>query len=350
VQGHDPALHAALGDIHKARRNVGERDLAVHEHANRTLLVEARQMGVHGQHVRAREPGGQHAHHGGVAPGELVGRNVSPASRGVADRQDPALIGQALDRALEDLAAHRVIDDVGALAVGRGLDLGHEVGGGVVDGDIGAERQTGLHLVRAAGRGDHPCAQRLGELDGGEARPARGAVHQHSLAQMKPRPPHEAHMGGLVGDGEGGGLHVAHSVRHRIGGALQRTALLGEGAVTGRRHGRHAHDLRADRRRGVGPGRDHLAHEFQARRKRHGGFQGIGAAGLQNVRQGQAAGDHPDVELSRARRREDLFAKLQRGFRLAVANDLPCVHGPSSRTLAVHPQARPRQRSRQPCP
>ena len=51
---------------------------------------------------------------------------------------------------------------------------------------VGTERHAGGALVVAAGGDDHRRAQRLGQLDRGDADAAGAALHQQRLAGLQP--------------------------------------------------------------------------------------------------------------------------------------------------------------------
>jgi hypothetical protein len=151
-------------------------------------------------------------------------------------------------------------------------------------------------------------------------------MHQYDLPGLEPGAADEGHMRRVIADGEGGGLGVAHAGGDGIGGALRRPALVGEGALPRLYQGGDAHDLGPDRRGHIRARRDNLADEFKTWRERHGRLQGIGPAALQHVRQGEAAGDDPDIEIARPERRKSALAELEGDVGFAIPYDLPSPH------------------------
>ncbi len=97
----------------------------------------------------------------------VVRRRVGDPAAGEADHEDPALERDALARPVERVAAHGVVDHVGAAAVGQALHRVDEVVGEVVDHDIGTEVATDLHLLGTARRREHARSGRAPELDRG---------------------------------------------------------------------------------------------------------------------------------------------------------------------------------------
>ena len=93
---------------------------------------------------------------------QVVGRRLGDPAAGEADDDDPALERDALAGLVEDVAADRVVDDVGTVPAGHLLDDRDEVLGRVVDDVVGAELAAHLGLAGAAGRGDHLRAGGLG--------------------------------------------------------------------------------------------------------------------------------------------------------------------------------------------
>ena len=84
------------------------------------------------------------------------------------------------DVARDVVAADHVEDEVGALAAGRLLHRLDEVLVAVVDRPVGAELVAGRALFGACRRWRRPCAEGLGELDGGGADAAGAAVDQEA--------------------------------------------------------------------------------------------------------------------------------------------------------------------------
>ena len=107
----------------------------------------------------------------------------------------------------------------------------------VADRPVGAQRLAQLELLRRAGGGEHPRAERLGELDREAADAARAAVHEQGLVRLQAGD-HE-HVGpdraGHLREGRGAlDVHAGRQRHHLPGG--------------------HGHLL------GVPPGREERAH------------------------------------------------------------------------------------------
>ena len=203
----------------------------------------------------------------------VVRRGVGDPAAGEADDEQPALPGDDPAGGVEGVAADRVVDDVGAPAVGEVL---HGRDQGVADGPvqhdhvIRAEPPGHLGLVRRPDRGDDPGPRREPELHGGRADPARGRVHEQGLPRAQRRAVVQRAPAGLVGHEEPGGLGRRHALRPRVPRAQQR--LLRVAAV-----GHHGRAEQPFPRRGVHPG--HL----QARGERQRRLVLVRAAAVEDV-------------------------------------------------------------------
>src|SRR6185503_9254578 len=108
------------------------------------------------------------------------------------DDEEAAVPGDALERAVGDVAADGIVDDVGAAAAGRLLHGLDPVAARVVDGDVGAGAPGDLELLGPAGRRNDVRAERLPDLHRGDADAAGGGVHEEVLAAQELGPKDEA--------------------------------------------------------------------------------------------------------------------------------------------------------------
>ena len=120
----------------------------------------------------------------------LVHGHLLDVAGGEADDQDAPFPRDALGALVDD--ADGVVHDVDAAPAGG--QAAHDVGPGrvaVVDGVVGAEGARDLELTRRSRRRDDRGAQRLGDLDGGQADAAGRRVHQDDLAGLDVRALHQ---------------------------------------------------------------------------------------------------------------------------------------------------------------
>jgi len=213
----------------------------------------------------------------------VIGGHRLDASRGEPDHDDATFERDAFGRSLEHVTADRIVDDVGAPALGGLLDHVDKVLGVVVDREVGAHMATHLELgVRSCCR-DDTRAGGLRELDRRRPNTARTAVHEEHLtglevsAAVKPKPT------GLVVDEECGGLGERHHVRDLHDVLRLGVRDLGVGAAVQaflRDDGEHAIS-------GLEPAsgwrRLHLAGHFRARHEREVRLDLVGPADLEQV-------------------------------------------------------------------
>ena len=109
---------------------------------------------------------------------QQVGRDLLNGAPGETHRHNTALWRDAAQGLFKHLAAHRVINRIGAPAVG---DLQHLVAEGpvaVVDAMVRAVGLDDSKFFGRSGGGDHSGAEDLADLDRGYANPTRPAVDQ----------------------------------------------------------------------------------------------------------------------------------------------------------------------------
>src|SRR5262249_15135240 len=123
---------------------------------------------------------------GRTGVGETLEHDAAKIDRGLPAALKRDLHGCGFVVALDVVAADHVEDDVGALAVGRGLRRGDEIFAPIVNGDVGTKAAAGIAFFRRAGGGDDARAQCLGELDRGGADSRRAATDQQRLAGLQP--------------------------------------------------------------------------------------------------------------------------------------------------------------------
>ena len=177
--------------------------------------------------------------------------------------------------------------------------------GSIVGGD---HRQLG---VRGRGR-DHPRAQHLGQVDGGQSHTAGGAVHQHPLAGLKPRAADQGHVGRDVGRAVSGRLAERQAL-----GLQTQARRRGDGELG------HAADHRASDHRVADPEpidalaqRFDLAGDLQAGDERQGRLVLVFATGLQKVGEIHRGRAHAHADLARPRLgRRDLLQNAARVVR-----------------------------------
>ena len=191
----------------------------------------------------------------------------------------------------------------------------------------------GRQLFRRAGRRDDPRAQDPADLDGGDADPARRAVHQQGFAGGQPQHvrPAERGVGGVVGVGEGDGVAESHAVGNGEGVDLQRGGFLRQAAPV--EHRQHpvarpeARDLRAD-----------LGHHARIFGAGHEGTRRLAlVAALDHQRggEGDAAGPAAYAHMAGPERRRRRLADFKFVERFPVVNDhrahgQPRLPGPES--------------------
>jgi DHA2 family methylenomycin A resistance protein-like MFS transporter len=268
------------------------------------------------------------AHDRVVLDQHVVQRGGGDRAAGEADHQDPALERDALGRSRVGLAAHGVVDNVGAAASGHLLDDLDEVLPVPVHHHVRAQGARGLRLPLAADHADDPGPGRLAELDRAAAHPAGRGVHEQRLARRQPGPPVQAEPAGLVGDEERGGLRVIEAFRrgHDARGVHERE--LGEGAGRQRRAADHPVSGREPGH--LGADRQDLAAQLDARGERQRRAHLVAAAAHEHVGEIGRGRAHPDQHLAGPGPRVGELGQRQNVARLAEPGYLPGLHWTSS--------------------
>ena len=168
-----------------------------------------------------------------------------------------------------------------------------------------APRPRDRELVGAARRGDNARAQRLADLDPGQADPTRGAQHQERFARLQMAAMGQRKMRGAVGHRERCGGHKIHRLgdRHHRRGVEH--DLLGIAAAVAQ----HCeHPLPGAQTCHITAGFDDLARGFEPRREREWWLHLVGPGDHQAVGEIDPGGAHSDADLARPQRaRRDVF-------------------------------------------
>lgn len=248
---------------------------------------------------------------------------VGEAAGHEADHQDPPLERDDLARGVEDVAAHRIEDHVGAAPAGDLLDPRDEVVGRVVDHLVGTEGRRGRALLRPARRADHVSPESLADLDGRRAHAAGGGVHQQRLARPEPSTVLQRADAGLVGDEHARGLGRRHPVGPRQGRRRVEDGQLGVPAAPDRRGAEHPVTDRG--RRALARGH-HLAGDLQTRGERQRRLLLVGPLADEDVREVARHRGHPHLHLARTGLRIGHLRPGQDVGGLAELADLPAPH------------------------
>ena len=265
----------------------------------------------------------------------VVQRGRLDLAAGEADDQDPALERDALGGPGVRVAADRVVDHVGAAALGDLLDHLDEVLGGPVDHHVRAQEAGHLGLLAAAGHADDPGAGRLAQLDRAAADAARGGVHEQGLAGRQPGAPVQPEPPGLVRDEEGGCLGVVQAVRGGQRGGRVHQRQLGEGAA-----GSAAHWAADEPVAGRDPGhpragRHDLAAQLDARGERQRRADLVAAAAHEHVGEVRRGAEHPHQYLAGPWHRVGDLGQRQHVPRLAQLGYLPSPHAIPRSTSSI---------------
>ena len=160
-----------------------------------------------------------------------------------ADHHDAPLKCDALGRSGVRVAAHRVEDDVGAVASGELLDRGHEVLGASIDDQICTEFLGVQRLFGSTHDTDDLRTRSLTQLHCRTADASCGRVHEQVVALGDLRPTVQREPCGLVADAQSGCLCVVECIGSVKDVGLIHQRVLGERAA---RQIRVSHDPLAD--------------------------------------------------------------------------------------------------------
>src|SRR6266513_456725 len=238
------------------------------------------------------------------------------------DDDDAAVIGEALQLAVDVLAPDHVEDHIDAAPSRSFLHRGHEILGRVGDGAVGAELHAGPAFLRAARRREHLVAEGFHDLNRGDADSARSALHEKRFTGPQTRAIEHVAPHGEEGLGQGGGFDGGHALRDRQALRSGRRAVLGVAAALDER----GHPIADAPSRDAFADRRDATRELQPRNvgraRRHrivaGALHGIGAV--------DAGGGDRDEELARLRLRNGARADSEH-LRSSRLGDLDREHG-----------------------
>src|SRR6266446_5717650 len=106
-------------------------------------------------------------------------------SLGISPAAKPSAPGNRAERRLAVGAADRVEDDVDSAPFGESFDALAQIFGGIVDGRVGAVLAAHRELLVARCAGDDARAERLADLDRGQADAAGRAEHEQRFAGLQ---------------------------------------------------------------------------------------------------------------------------------------------------------------------
>src|SRR5262249_14985995 len=153
-----------------------------------------------------------------------------------ADDEQATTPGERSQRRLRIRAAYRIVHDVDAAAAGQRGDLFAQIAGAVIDRFVGAVRAADRELLVARRGGDDARAERLADLDRGDADAAGGAEDQQRLAGDQLAAIAQRVIGCGIGEAERGGGVEVHAARQRQQPPCLGLHFLRERAVGGDRH------------------------------------------------------------------------------------------------------------------
>ena len=205
----------------------------------------------------------EHADDGAPLEQREVQRNLRDLARRKTDDEEPSAPRDRAQRGLGVRAAHRIVDDVRAGAVGERLDPLAQIVGGVVDRLVGAVFAADSELILCRCAGDHARAQDFPDLDRGQADAAGRPEDEQRLAGCERGAVDERVLRRAVGEPERGGCREIHRGRNGKEAARFGCHFFREGAVARDRH--HA-IARLERRHAVADRLDD-ARQLAPRRK-----------------------------------------------------------------------------------
>ncbi len=178
----------------------------------------------------------EHADHRGALEQDQVDGQFRNAAAGEADDQQAAVPGDAADGLVEKVAADRVVDHVGAVAIGEAFDFVLEAGFAVVDQFVRACVSGDFEFLGAAGGGDDAGAEGFADFYGGQADAAGCTEHQQGFAGLQAGALCEGVHGGAVGHAECGRRGEVHALWNRQHVVVGHGDLLGKAAPASEGH------------------------------------------------------------------------------------------------------------------
>ncbi len=129
---------------------------------------------------------------------------------------------------LRQLAAHRVVDHIHALAAGELFHPGLQRLLGIVNAFGRPRRRGHLELFRRGRRSNHPGTHGPAQLHRRQPHAARSPQHQQGFARLQRRPLLQRVVGGAVGETEARRGDEIHLGRHGQQTRRRHRLLLGE--------------------------------------------------------------------------------------------------------------------------
>jgi len=166
----------------------------------------------------------------------------------------------------------------------------------VIDELVSAARLRDRELVGAARRGDDARAERLADLDRGQADSTGRPQHQERFPRLQMAAMGQPKMRGAVGHRKRRGSHEIHRLGDRHHSSGVEHDLLGIAAAVAQHS---EHPLPAAQTHDPAAGFDHLARGFEPRRERERRLHLVGPADHQAVGEIDPGGAHPDAGLAR---------------------------------------------------
>src|SRR5882762_3922488 len=269
---------------------------------------------------RARAQGGAGDREAPAQDVVQVERRLAAAQEG--DDDDAAVVGEALQLAVDVVAPDHIEDHIDTLAAGRFLHRGDEILGPVVYGAVGAELHTGRALLRAARSREHLVTEGFHDLNRGDPDSGGPSLHEEGLAGLDPGAIEDVAPHCEEGFGERGGLDRGHAFRDRQALWSGRGAVLGVAAALNERGHRVAD----------APSRDAFADDFDGARELQARNVGsawrhrIVAGALHGVGAIDAGADDLDEDFALLRPRDGARADSQH-LRSSRLGDLDRAHG-----------------------
>ncbi|MNJ53209.1 hypothetical protein D3C77_485890 [compost metagenome] len=178
----------------------------------------------------------EHPEHRRTLEQRQVHRQLGDASAGKPDHQQPAIPGDTAHRLVKQVATHRVVDHIGAIAAGQAFDLVLEAGFAVVDQLVGTGSLGHGQLLGTAGCGNHPRAHGFANFHRRQADTAGSTEHQQGFPGLELAALAERMHRGAVGHAEGrsgGEVHLRWNRQYVIG---RHRHLFGKTAPPGQGH------------------------------------------------------------------------------------------------------------------
>src|SRR5579883_1781069 len=270
--------------------------------------------------VRLHVASPQHADYGDIFQQNAIGRDRGNPPAREPDHQQAAFRRDALARQIENIAADRIVNGIGAAA----RDLLYSLHPGririiehVIRALLGREFALGL----APRSGDHARAERLADLNRRHSHSARPGMHQQPFAGSQHGAMRQGKVGGVVNDRHSRGFLETHFFRDRKNMGERRNRAFRESAALGHRRNTIA---RAKLRNALAQGVHH-ARNFRSGGERKRRLHLIFSLDLQNIEKIQRGGVIANANLAPPRLGWRDFLERHR-FRFSPAMHSPTLH------------------------